>query len=78
MCKRSTTAARLWMDLCALDCEYGLINLKCNDNPALRMLETSGFLITTDKPSHVAIRLKGRMETQEGEPFFCSKEGLHG
>ncbi len=75
--KRSTAAARLWMDLCALDCQYGLTNLKGHDNPALRTLEMSGYVLTTDKPKHVCIQLRGRMETEDGQPFFCSKEGLH-
>ncbi len=75
--KRSTSAARLWMDLCALECQYGLVNLKGVDNPCLRTLEHLGFLTTTDRPKHVTIRLKGRMVTEEGQPFFCCKEGLH-
>lgn len=75
--KKSTSAARLWMDLCAIECQYGLINFKAFDDPALRTLETSGYIITTDKPKHINVRLIGRMETEEGQPFFCSKEGLH-
>lgn len=75
--KRSTNAARLWMDLCAVECEYGLINFKSMDNPCIRTLEHLGFLITTDKLKYISIRLKGRMETTSGEPFFCSREGFH-
>lgn len=75
--KKSTSAARLWMDLCAMDCSYGLTGLKAQDDPELRTLELNGFIRTTDKLDHINIRLLGHMETEDGEPFFCCKEGFH-
>ena len=75
--KESTSAARLWMDLCALECQYGLVNLKIRENPALRTLELFGYVVTTDKPQHISIKLIGCMETDDGQPFFCAKEGNH-
>jgi len=76
--KRNTNAARFWMDLCALRLKKGeVFTLKTLDFPELRALELLGFLVSTDKNSEIAVRIKGHCHTAEGQVFFCLKEGRH-
>ncbi len=76
--KRNTRAARLWMDLCAMRLATSeVFTLKTLDFPELRVLETLGFVVSTDKPQSIAIRIKGHMNTEDGQSFFCVKEGRH-
>jgi hypothetical protein len=76
--RRNTNAARLWMDLCAMRLATSeVFTLKTSDFPELRILETLGFVVSTEKPQSLAIRLKGHMNTVGGEDFFCVKAGRH-
>ncbi len=76
--RRNTTAARLWMDFCAMRLENnGVVVLDTVDFPELRLLETLGFVVSTDQDHSIAIRVNGCMNTETGEPFFCVKEGRH-
>lgn len=75
--RKDTKAARLWMDLCAMRCESEIVFLRGQDFPALQTLESLGFLITTDHSKGIAVKMIGCMETEDGEPFFCSKGGYH-
>ncbi len=77
--KRNTNAARFWMDLCALKLEKGeIFVLKTCDFPELRALELLGFVVSTDIHSGIALRIKGHCHTEDGQHFFCLKEGNHG
>lgn len=51
--------------------------MKNPDFPELRVLEMMGFLVSTDTDKGTAIRVKGHMNTEDGEHFFCVKEGRH-
>jgi len=76
--KRNTRAARLWMDLCSMILESGEpVFFLSSDFPELRVLETLGFLVSTDLDDSLAIRIHGHMSTLDGEHFFCVKEGRH-
>lgn len=76
--KRNTRAARCWMDFCAHYLEHGeVIFMKNKDFPELRILELMGFLISTDNKDGTAICVKGHMNTEDGEHFFCVKDGCH-
>jgi hypothetical protein len=76
--QKSTNAARLWMDLCALRLQEGtIVSIRTQDFPELRILELLGFVVSTDKPQNVVIRINGHQLTNEGQDFFCLKEGQH-
>lgn len=75
--KRNTRAARLWMDFCAHYLEYGeVIYMKNREFPELRILETMGFLVSTETEHGTAIKVKGHI-LDDDEHFFCIKEGDH-
>lgn len=76
--KQSTVAAKLWMDLCALRLKSGeYIEISSQDFPELRTLELLGFVVSTDKPQSIKLRINGHQTTADGEDFFCVKEGQH-
>lgn len=76
--QRNTRAARYWMDFCAHYLENGeVIHIKNKDFPELRILEMMGYLISTDQEDITAIRINGHMNTEDGEHFFCIKDGRH-
>ncbi len=74
--RENTSAARMWMDLCAYRCAGYTLHVE-EDCEALKTLELLGFVISTDEPTRVCVKLRGCMETDEGQPFFCAKEGNH-
>lgn len=76
--KKSTKAAKAWMDICALRLEVGEIFEVEKDLPEIRTLEQLGFLVSTDKPSTAVIKVHGHIIAENGEHFFCVKEGKHG
>lgn len=76
--KRNTRAAKLWMDFCAAILEYGkVILIQSPDFPELRVLETMGFLVSTEHSNSLAVKVNGHMNSEDGENFFCAKEGRH-
>lgn len=68
--KLSTGCARLWLDLCAVDFEKGVFTLPDESLPDLRFLELWGFVTTTDRLDHIAVRMNGRHIDTE-EVFYC-------
>lgn len=46
--KRSTSAAKMWLELCALKVESGVFGLRTNDLPETRVLEVMGFITTSE------------------------------
>ena len=76
--KKSTKAAKLWMDFCALGLqESEIVVIENNDFPELRVLENLGFVVTTDRYRAIAVRVIGHGITEDGEHFFCRKGGRH-
>lgn len=76
--KKSTTSARLWMDFCAARMENQMpLQLKGPDCPQIRILEQMGFLISTDRKNSISIKVNGYMNTEDGEHYFCLKQGNH-
>ncbi len=77
--KRSTRAAKMWMDVCTMRLQYGQpFRLKTARSSELRILETMGFLVSTDEEEDcIAVRVNGHMTTEEDEHFFCIKGGKH-
>ena len=76
---RSRKAARVWLDLCGLRLQRGeVFSLFMQDFPELRVLETLGYITTTDKPFEILVRLHGLKMLEDGVPFFCTSEVPHG
>lgn len=49
-----------------------VIKLRTTDFPELRLLETLGFLISTEEGYyHLAVKVKGHTLSIMGEHFFC-------
>ncbi len=68
---RSTVCARLWLNLCDIQITslkpFGLI---LEDFPTLRLLEILGFIVTTDTPQVILIKVLGRKDDAYGT-YFC-------
>lgn len=69
--RRSTSAAKLWLDLCDIEIASGeLFGLRSSDFPTLRLLEILGFVLTTDTPQIIMVRVKGKKQDSMGT-YFC-------
>lgn len=76
--KKSTRAAKIWMDFCSECCQNGeLLQIKNADSPEIRLLETNGFLVTSERPNTLVVKVLGHIMSEDNEHFFCSKEGNH-
>ena len=80
--RRNTRAAKFWMDFCAYQLEVGSVfaltsELEKYYFSEINTLEKLGFLVSTDGDDEILIRARGYMNTEEGEPFFCVRNGLH-
>lgn len=67
--KKSTSAARLWTDLCAVDSDP--VCVRGHDIHELRILERLGFLVSTETAETVSIRLKGHPLDDTNEYVYC-------
>jgi hypothetical protein len=77
--KKSGSAAKLWMDLCALRCQYGgIIKIHEQSISHLSTLENLGFVLSTENAHGLSIKVNGHFLTHDGEPCFCIKAGKHG
>jgi hypothetical protein len=76
--RKSTKAARLWLDLCALRLKKGEVITFPLDNLAeIRALELLGFILTTEDQSWLKVKIRGLHLTDEGDDFFCLQDGIH-
>ena len=74
---RNTKAAKLWMEFCAMRMEMnGVFLLDPKNIAELRILENMGYIVSTDQNEYVAVKVKGYMNSERGEPFFCVKVGM--
>lgn len=70
LAKRSTVAARMWLDLCEIQNTCSIFGLKIDDNPPLQLLEYLGFVTTTDSHNLLVVKVHGKEEDGLGS-FFC-------
>ena len=71
LAQKSTTVAKLWLDLCQANLRYGIFGLVTPDTtPSLLMLEQLGFITTTDTANQIIVRVNG-LEQDDIGPFFC-------
>ncbi len=69
--KRSTKAAKLWIDLCAYYVySEGVFGFRADDMPELRMLEMMGYIITVDYDRGVMVQVWGLSMDEQGI-YFC-------
>jgi hypothetical protein len=66
---KSTNAARLWLDICDLQIKAELLSTDVENTP-LRILETFGFITTTDTIDKVLIKVHGKQYDDLGV-YFC-------
>lgn len=64
---RSTSAAKVWLELCKLKAESGIFGLKTDDFPELRILELMEFIITTETSNLLLVKVKGSQDD-----YFCA------
>ncbi len=69
--RRSTSAAKLWMDLCDIQIKTpNRFGLKLVDIPALRLLEILGFVLTSDTDQLTLVKVNGKHCDSIGT-YFC-------
>lgn len=68
--RRSTNAAKLWLDLCELEMKLERFGLRTPDFPTLSLLESMGFIVTTDIPGIIIVKVHGRRKDSLGT-YFC-------
>jgi len=67
------------MDFCSDYLESaGAILVNEKEMTKLKILEEMGYVISTEFEDSIAVKLKGHMSTEDGDHFFCIKEGDHG
>lgn len=70
--RASSTATKLWMELCHIyKPEAPNITLS-HDVPELRILENLGYIVSTERGKNIGVRLLGAHCT-ESNKFFCSR-----
>ena len=70
LAKRSTNASKLWLDLCEVQITCNIFGLRTDDNPHFHLLETLGFITTTETSDLIIFRVNG-MEQDGLGAFFC-------
>lgn len=82
LAKRSTKAAKIWIDLCQSYMNIpGLFSVE-GQTEQVRILETLGFVITTDcsddvYSNYIILKVNGHHKDAYGENYFCIKDGRH-
>lgn len=67
--------AELWVDLCQLTLLTGpIVFIHYPDIPQLRVLEKEGYILSFEDEECLKIKVKGILETENEEYFFCPKE----
>lgn len=76
--RKSSNAAKIWMDICAvsLNVDRDVVSIEGYDKE-VRVLEKSGFVISTELDSGLWVKVKGHYTTSNGEHYFCSRDGKH-
>lgn len=81
--KKSSVAAKFWLDICKFSCGRRVIKLAYKDHSMLlnyditvkefspiRQLELMGFLVSIDTEQDVIIKVKSERSEEDGM-FFC-------
>lgn len=68
--KKNSTAASLWLDLCELQDTCYILGVMVPDNHLLHLLETMGFITTTETEDMLLMKVHGKEEEYFGS-FFC-------
>lgn len=68
--QESTTAARLWLDLCDIHRESNMFGLRTPDTAALRTLELMRFITTTETPNMIMVKVHGHRWESTGS-LYC-------
>lgn len=68
--KRSTSAAKLWLDFCEIQETCLLFGIVMDDTEDIQLLEQLRFITTTDIQDMIVIKVHGR-DTDALGPYFC-------
>lgn len=68
--KYNTHTAALWLDLCELQLHSPVFGLWTEECEELRLLEILGFIVTTETPNIIIVKVKGERCDNQG-PYFC-------
>lgn len=76
--KTNTSAAKIWMDLCALQEKHGpRVPIKGNGFSELAVLEKMGFIVTTETDGYVVVKVQGGELDEDCETFYCINRNEH-
>lgn len=71
-------AAKAWLDICSLHLKYNdVLVLRTNDFEELSMLEKLGYIITTEIPNHILVKVLGSELDEDGEWIYCINRRQH-
>lgn len=82
ICSKSVSAGKLWLNLCEIQAAFCKRPLTSDEeSKELKILESLGFITTTDTIPHIIVKINGQQEDEEGI-FFCigncnDQESLH-
>ena len=68
--RKSPSAAKLWLNLCDIQVLIGMFGYTGEDFHTLRILEKYGFVLTTDTPDFIYIKVLGERADPMGV-YFC-------
>ena len=73
--EKSTSAARLWLDLCEWEAVHGMFSVveKLPFDGDILFLELMGFILTTDLPFACRVKVLGKQKSGS-ETIFCLRK----
>lgn len=63
-------SAELWKDLCEIQLSHVVFGLEMEDFEEMRILENLGFVVTTDSPEIIIVKVLGEKKDLAGD-YFC-------
>lgn len=71
---RSVSASRLWLDFCDQFTRQGIFNFYDHsvDSSELRILETMGYIVSSENRENILIKLLGVQQDYNGDLIFCT------
>jgi len=71
--KKNASAATIWLDLCLLQMQSDVFGIRTQGHKHLRLLELQGYLVTTDTPEVLIIKMLGKAYDEKGA-YFCPRK----
>ncbi len=71
--RQDTRAARLWLDLCTVHNPSSVFGLVIKEDHSLRLLETLGFITTTETPLMLIVKVH-HFHPDDEDSYFCGEK----